>query len=212
LEGRKVAPPNGNCPSTTLNHLPVDPPRLLAPMPTVHHHVTDEAQMEPIGEALPKWLGAVLRMRINRLSRLPAGNAFKGPGKGAQRPLSIEPGLGPVPLLTAETVVALHAFVPFPIEIDCTIIGQQCYVRMEYNGNQSVCSAHSRSRNRPRPLAAKRPPRRSDLRMTVPGLAKRVATSGTIAHIFKIAGIRSHFQLLDPKNLTLHLRVERKAV
>jgi hypothetical protein len=73
-------------------------------MPTVHHHVTDEAQMEPIGEALPKWLGVVFRMRINRLSRLPAGNAFKGSGKGAQRPLSIEPGLCPVPLLTAETL------------------------------------------------------------------------------------------------------------
>jgi hypothetical protein len=75
----------------------------------VHHHVTDEAQMKPIGEALPKWLGVVLRMRINRLSGLPAGNAFKGPGNGARPPLSIKPGLCPAPLLTTETVIALQS-------------------------------------------------------------------------------------------------------
>jgi hypothetical protein len=109
LEGRKVAPPNGNCPSTTLNDLPVDPPRLHAPMPTVHHHVTDEAQMEPIGDVLPKWLGVILSVRIDRLRRLPARTAVKGARNRARPPLSIKPGLCPTPLLTTETVIGLQS-------------------------------------------------------------------------------------------------------
>jgi hypothetical protein len=47
-------------------------------MPTVHHHVTDEAQMERIGEVLPKWLGVILSVRIDRLSHLSARTAVKG--------------------------------------------------------------------------------------------------------------------------------------
>jgi hypothetical protein len=78
-------------------------------MPTVHHHVTDEAQMERIGEALPKWLGVILRVCINRLSRLSARTAVKGARNRARPPLSIKPGLRPVSLFTAETVVALQS-------------------------------------------------------------------------------------------------------
>jgi hypothetical protein len=103
-----VAPPNGNCPSTTLNHVTVDPPRLLAPMPTVHHHVTDEAQMEPTGDVLPKWLGVILSVRIDRLSHLSAGTAVKGARNCARPPLSMKPGLCPASLLTSETIIALQ--------------------------------------------------------------------------------------------------------
>jgi hypothetical protein len=58
-------------------------------MTTVHHHVTDEAQMECIGDALPKWFGVILSVRINRLSRLAAGNAGNGARKRTRPPLSI---------------------------------------------------------------------------------------------------------------------------
>jgi hypothetical protein len=61
----------------------------------------------------------------------------------ARPPLSIKPGLRPGPLLAAETVVALQSFVPFPIEIYCTIIGRQCYVRIKYNENNSQARAYS---------------------------------------------------------------------
>ena len=138
-----MAPPNRNCPSTTLNHVTVEAPRLLAPMPTVHHHVADEAQMEPIGDVLPKWLGVILSVRIDRLSRLSARTAVKGARNRARPPLSIKPGLRPGPLLAAETVVALQSFVPFPIGLYCTIIGRQCYVRIKYNENNSQARAYS---------------------------------------------------------------------
>jgi hypothetical protein len=77
-------------------------------MPTVHHHVADEAQMEPIGDVLPKWLGVILSVRIDRLSRLSAGTAVKGARNRARPPLSIKPGLCPASLLTSETVIVLQ--------------------------------------------------------------------------------------------------------
>jgi hypothetical protein len=131
LEGRKVAPPNGNCPSTTLNHVTVEAPRRLAPMPTVHHHVTDEAQMERIGDVLPKWLGVILSVRIDRLSRLAAGNAGNGARKRTRPPLRIKPGLRPGPLFPVETVVALQSLPLRLMIINYTRIGKQRHLLNE---------------------------------------------------------------------------------
>jgi hypothetical protein len=96
-------------------------------MPTVHHHVTDEAQMEPIGEVLPKWLGVILSVRIDRLSRLSAGTAVKGARNRARPPLSIKRGLCPAPLLTTETVIALQSLSLRLMNTNYTQIGRQCH-------------------------------------------------------------------------------------
>jgi hypothetical protein len=109
----------------------VEAPRLLAPMPTVHHHVADEAQMEPIGDVLPKWLGVILSVRIDRLSRLSAGTAVKGARNRARPPLSIKPGLCPASLLTSETVIALQWLPLRLMNTDYTRIGRQRHVLNE---------------------------------------------------------------------------------
>ena len=109
MELQKVPTPQRNCSSTALNHESVDAPRLLIPMPRVHHHVADEAHVKGVGDALSKGLGVILRVCINRLSRLAAGNAGNGARNGARPPLSVKPRLCPAPLLTTEAVIALQS-------------------------------------------------------------------------------------------------------
>jgi hypothetical protein len=108
----------------------VGAPRLLTPMPRVHHHVADEAHMKRVGDALPKWLGVILRVCIDRLSRLPARTAGNGARNRARPPLSIKPGLCPAPLLTTETVIAVHAALA-PDESNYTKIGRQRHLLNE---------------------------------------------------------------------------------
>jgi hypothetical protein len=81
----------------------------MIPVPRVHHHVADEAHMKRVGDAASKWLGVILRVCINGLSRLAAGNAGNGAGKRPRPPLSIKPGLRPGPLFPVETVVGLQS-------------------------------------------------------------------------------------------------------
>jgi hypothetical protein len=81
----------------------------VAPMPTVHHHVADEAQMECIGDVLSKGLGIILSVCIDRLSRLAAGDASNGARKRTRPPLRIKPALRTGPLSSVETVIGLQS-------------------------------------------------------------------------------------------------------
>jgi hypothetical protein len=106
-------------------------------MPRVHHHVADEAHMKRVGDALPKWLGVILRVCINGLSRLAAGNAGNGAGKRPRPPLSVQPGLSPDSLLTTETVIALQSLLLRLMNTNYTRSGRQCQF---LNDNKAIKS------------------------------------------------------------------------
>jgi hypothetical protein len=100
-------------------------------MPTVHHHVTDEAQMERIGDVLPKWLRVILSVCINRLSRLVASSAGNGARKRTRPPLRIKPGLRPGPLFPVETIVGLQSRPLHLMNTNYIRIGRQRHLLIE---------------------------------------------------------------------------------
>jgi hypothetical protein len=131
LEVQKVPTPQRNCSPTALNYASVDAPRLMIPVPRVHHHVADEAHMKRVGDAASKGLGVILRVCINGLSRLAAGNAGNGARKRPRPPLTIKPGLRPGPLFPVETVVALQSLLLRLMNTNYTRIGRQCHLLNE---------------------------------------------------------------------------------
>jgi hypothetical protein len=140
LEDQKVPTSNRNRLPTALNYASVDAPRLMIPVPRVHHYVADEAHVKRVGDAASKGLGVILRVRINRLSRLAAGNAGNGARKRPRPPLRIKPGLRPGPLFPVETVVALQSLALRLMSTNYTRIGRQRHL---LNENKSIKSDNS---------------------------------------------------------------------
>ena len=87
--------------------------------------------MKGVGDALSKGLGVILRVCINRLSRLAAGNAGNGARKRTRPPLRIKPGLCPASLFPVETVVALQSLPLRLMNTNYTIIGRQRHLLNE---------------------------------------------------------------------------------
>jgi hypothetical protein len=87
--------------------------------------------MKRVGDALPKGLGVILRVCINRLSDLATGNAGNWARKRTRPPLSIQPGLRPGPLFAVETVVALQSLPLRLMNTNYTSIGRQRHLLNE---------------------------------------------------------------------------------